>query len=181
MRTDYKGYDAKRKVVKNGSYAYSKSSESAKLFIFLSDASSEAEWSLEQYKEKNEFLFFISTNHQSDAVSHYEGNDSRWKNLIFNIHSHPGVGFEGTKGASGYGSALAEGDYLYMQNLYNKWRYNNSNNLGYFPYHYVYHRKSKELFQYTRFVSSIPLGVVKNYDINKNFAKSKPSNYGYKR
>ncbi|MCQ2219336.1 MAG: RHS repeat-associated core domain-containing protein [Paludibacteraceae bacterium] len=165
-RNDYKGTDAKGKNIKSGHYSFSKAKESMKIFTFLSDVSSEAEWDLTKYKDGFYGLF---TTHQRDAVSEYKGHYGL-TDIEFDIHSHPGYGFEGTKGGSGYG-VLSTGDHLFINRRWNNWYYKYIHNIdkqSEFPCHFVYHRKSKTLYQYTPWVSDFNLGKVMNLDISLN-------------
>ena len=174
-RSDYKGSDADGKNEKKGHYAYSKSKESMNLFVFLSDASSEVEWKLMKYKDGN---YEISTTHQKNAVSLHKGKYSLF-DVLFDVHSHPGSGKYGTMGGSGYDNdRRLYGDRLYISDNWETWYYANIHDVQKqleFPCHFVYHRKSQSLFQYTPWVGSINLGKVLNRNLMPNINKHKSS------
>ena len=171
-RKDYQGANAHGKESHKGHYTFSKSSETLKLFAFLSDVS-EVEWGMQKYKDGT---FSIYTTHHIDAVTPYMGNYA-FSNIIFKIHSHPG----NVIGASGYDNdRLKYGDYSSIVDHWIDWhnRYiNNARKQYEIPCHYVYHKKSRTLYQYTPWIEDINLGKVLNYDINSNIKKHKQSLY----
>ncbi len=179
-RLDFRGTDADNKNLKYGHYAYSKSSETLKLFVFLADVSSSAEWGLEKYDDGS---FGVFTLHQNDAVKTYEGSKYKLTNVVYNIHSHPGFGKEGTMGGSGSGwgtGKFATGDCDFIFGCWNDWYYTYRHDIDkqrQFPCYFVYHRKSQTLYQYTPYVKSIDLGKVVNYNVSTNINKHKWSLY----
>ncbi|GAA0875037.1 hypothetical protein GCM10009118_14450 [Wandonia haliotis] len=85
--------------------------------------------------------------------------------LSFDIHSHPDK--NGTKGASGYRGKDQSyyGDMAIISRSYKKLK---SEGLK-LPPHYVYHRESKTLYEYTPWNPSINRGVI--IDFSKLISK----------
>ena len=161
-RSDYEGH-----------YSLSKSSEVLPIFSFLADASSDAEWGMMKFSDNS---YSIYTSHIVDKVDRYFGKKNEF-DIKFNIHSHPGFGFEGSKGASGwYGPNQLSGDMANISDFFKRWtkKYGETSpKIQSFPKHFVYHRLSKHVYQFTPWEWSIDLGKVNNHGLNNNLRKAK--------
>lgn len=142
----------------NLNYAVSSSEDIGNIFLFVSN-NSDVEWKLQGFKLDNKSVYVIGTNHKADEVTGLLGEKGEFleKNLKFDIHSHPSVN-DNVKGASGADTPKL-GLYGDMKVITNRY-YRMKNSL---PPHYVYHRKSKSLTQYTPWNSSIHTTVIGNY------------------
>ena len=148
------------------SFAVTSSSEVGKVFIFVAN-NSNVEWSLLGVRSKNGSQFIIGTSGDYKSVDSpriLKKAGFSENNLTFDLHSHPGtydykgnLVDEGTRGAS---NTRAGGDMHniieFSNNMFKSGRYSAKN----FPKHFVYHRQSKTLYQYTPYESSLEVGKV---------------------
>ena len=162
----------------NGSYAVTKSSEVGNVFTFAAN-NTNVEWGLSGFKNGD---YVISTIHKEDKVTPATAiKGFSEKDMTFKVHSHPGA--DATRGAS---FLERGGPITDMDNI--KSMAHRFNNAGIytekqFPKHFVYHPDSKNLYQYTPFKSSIPLGQINSnttllYRISNN---SKSPFFGFSR
>ena len=153
LAKDRKGTDA--------NYTVTKSAEVGKVFLFAAD-NSDVEWSLQGLSKNESENYILGTSHESTEVAPnwYKREGYNESDIVFDIHSHPSIK-DDVRGASG-------GD-LGQNNLYSDMRgiVNHYNRLASkTPRHYMYHRNTKTLYQYTPWNSSIKLTTFKNYNIN---------------
>jgi len=110
------------------------------VFLFAADNSS-VEWSLDGFNVDGENSFVLGTQHEERVAinTHYLFSGLSLENKTFDLHSHPE-----TKGGSGYElEGYMYGDKLRQYRQYT--RHGASSSLLY----YIYHRDSKNLYQYT--------------------------------
>ncbi len=141
-----------------GSYAITGSHEAGEVFLFAAN-NSNVEWSLEGYQGKNGRQYVLATSHEESSVNVRDNSKEglTMENQYFHMHSHPAV--DGTKGASGYGkTSYNGGDMSYIVGQYNKASKRNIS----LPTHYVYHKQSKTLYQYTPWVPNIYIKTIKD-------------------
>lgn len=148
-------------------YAISSSKELGDVFLFLAKNTS-VEWSLESYRTSSYTEHVLATSNSISSsstgrnipLSAFDEN-----NLLMSLHSHPRI--DGTMGASenvGYGPS----DMLNIINYSNRRFNSHGQSLNGFPKHYVYHKHSQTLYQYTPYQSSIYIKrVLSGKDIQK--------------
>jgi hypothetical protein len=128
---------------KDGNYVVRDNNlDTGNLFLFLA-GNTKVEWSFEAYQSGNNKLYFLGTNHRTNAV--YDGSilpGLNEFNKILDVHSHPGP--NGTKGGS---SRIGGGD-LYKVDLFlQRWK-NAGLNEYKFPKYAVYHKETKTMYWY---------------------------------
>lgn len=144
----------------NGSYAISNSiAETFNVFHFMAN-NTNVEWGIDGYRATNNNEYIVRTSHSDEAVTRSTIlNRYNEFNQIFTIHSHPGnETWEGTKGAS-----IADQNSII--NSYNRFKqagmvqseawFKKDGQWTVFPKHYVYHKQSKVLFNYTPWESRV--------------------------
>ena len=122
-------------------YVSSQNQEIGSLFLFLSD-NTDVEWGLSGFRFSNYKEYVLTTLHSNRGT--FSGSDIRngkynLKNMIFDIHSHPGG--NATKGASSVDMRTVRERSEYQKSPY--------------PIHYVYHQNTKNLYHYTSSNNSI--------------------------
>ena len=166
-RTDY-----------SGNYSISGNKDAMfKVFYFVANNTT-VEWSLDGYRTSGGNEYVISTSHNHKLVENSTSIPGYSEfNMIFDMHSHPGYESDGTKGASPCTSF--GGDMCNISNRYrrfqkagmkytNRW-FKNGTEWSVFPKHYVYHKKSKTMYHYTPWKSSIFIRkTTKSSDLHRN-------------
>ena len=141
----------------NGSYAISGSEEAGDVFLFAAN-NTNVEWGLDGYQGENGRQYVIRTSKIDNTVA--QRNNSKegltMANQFFSIHSHPSI--NGTKGGSGYQKREWGGDREIIINEY----YKATEQGIQLPAHYVYHKYSKTIYQYTPWASNIFIKKVTN-------------------
>lgn len=145
------------KRIRDIRYAVTNSSEAGRIFIFASN-NTDVEWGLLGVNTQGGRRFIITTSHNKREVhpariNRLAGFDEF--QIAFDIHSHPGE--DGTKGASG---TRVIGD---VANINERDKRFHAQGIS-LPPHYVYHKHSRTLYQYTPSESSIDKGVIRNND-----------------
>ncbi len=148
-RTDY-----------NGNYSISTNKKEIFNVFYHMANNTNVEWGIDGYRTSGAKEYIIRTSHDAGSVT-VSTTLSGYNefNQIFNIHSHPGdATWEGTKGASGYGDYYS-GDMANIANRYRRFQnagmkntstwFKKDDRYTVFPKHYVYHKQSKVLYNYT--------------------------------
>ena len=145
----------------DANYVVTQSAEVGKVFLFAAD-NSNVEWSLQGFADGNSRDYVLGTSHKPNAVSSTLGKGDGFSesNCVFDIHSHPSFK-DDVRGASG-GDLGPNNLYGDMKNIVNQ--YNRLGNKT--PRHYVYHRNSKTLYQYTPWRSDIKITTFIGLNIN---------------
>ena len=152
----------------DSNYAITQSSEVGKVFLFAVD-NSNVEWSLSGYDNGKNRQYVLGTDHLDNQVSskyfkyaHYKESD-----MLFDIHSHPSVK-DDIRGASGGDRKTNQyyGDMKHVTFRYYRFRDKYRKKL---PPHYVYHKKSRNLYYYTPWTPSIFIRHIKSYNKGLNF------------
>lgn len=125
------------------------------------------EWAALGFKtDNNTNINVLTTSHEFSRVNTVPEIELNFgiENQIYDIHSHPSLG--GTKGAS-------HDDELYddmdrVRSKYNQFIENGGTHAS-FAKHYVYHKQSGNMYQYTPWDSSIYSGKVFSYLTFKKF------------
>ena len=148
------------------SFAMTSSSEVGNVFVFAAN-NSNVEWSLQGVSSKNGSQFIIGTSGIENTVNSpriLEKAGFTENNLTFDLHSHPGtydykgrLVDEGTRGGS---ETSVGGDMGNISNFANRMVDAGRYSAIKFPEHFVYHKQSKSLYQYTPYESSLKLGKV---------------------
>ena len=139
-------------------FASTSSPEAGNVFLFVA-THSEVEWGLFGVNTERGRHFVVSTLHNTERVSNdiasrFSGFEVR--QMFFRIHSHP-CPVTGTRGASG---CCAIGDIANIRGRLRRFE-------GYgipLPPHFVFHRGSSTLYQYTPRVSSKNPRVMRDYN-----------------
>lgn len=141
--------ETKNKNDYNGNYAISGSEEVGDVFLFAAN-NTNVEWGLEGYQGEDGRQYVIRTEHKDSEVRYRDNNKEglSMENQFFDLHSHPAP--DGTKGGSGYGR-LYGGDKKLIINKYHRAKEQGVS----LPTHYVYHKYSKTLYQYTPWSSNV--------------------------
>lgn len=116
------------------------------------------EWGLDGYKGKDGPQYVLKTSHSISEIATLDVTNYGFglQNQMFDIHSHPGP--DGTPGASGDYGTFVSGDMSRIGARYQK-----AENMGVpLPPHYVYHKESRVLYNYTPWESSIFIKKVQN-------------------
>ncbi|MCD7971330.1 MAG: hypothetical protein LUG18_01475 [Candidatus Azobacteroides sp.] len=121
------------------------------LFKFAAD-NSDVEWSLSGFKKEGKTNFYVGTSQEATRSDVGSGTNFPLEDLIFNVHSHPDK-INGTKGASGFTTqqTVPGGGVTYHKKTdmgLIGWMYEKLNYERY-PNMYVYHRGTKNLYQFT--------------------------------
>ena len=144
----------------SGHYSLTSSSEVGNLFIFASN-NTNVEWGLTGFLHDGKRKYIIGTSHKKDRVSQrIDLQGIKENNMIFDIHSHPSV--DGTKGGSGYykynETPIPNSDIWNIRMMYQRYNYD----IKRLPPHYVYHRYSNNLYQYTPYAWNIYIKRINN-------------------
>jgi len=144
-------------------YTKTSSTEVGNVFEFAAN-NSNVEWGMQGVKTKNGIEYVLATSHDVDGVN-IDGARSKLgfteSQIKFDLHSHPGDGgtFEGSRGASHVPGTI---DDMYRINTRSNADYRSGTyNASTFPRYFVYHKKSKTLYQYTPYENSLNIGIVK--------------------
>ncbi|MFP4664303.1 MAG: JAB-like toxin 1 domain-containing protein, partial [Bacteroidales bacterium] len=150
-RTDY-----------NGNYAISSNKrESFNVFYFMAN-NTNVEWGIDGYRTSGDNEYIIRTSHDDEGVTMSTALSGYNEfNQIFNIHSHPAV--DGTKGGSP--CTPLGGDMCNIRRRYRRFQnagmkrtdtwFKKGNQWTVFPKHYVYHKQSKTLYNYTPWKNNV--------------------------
>ena len=141
-----------------GNYAITGSHEVGDVFLFAAK-NTNVEWSLDGYQGESGRQYVIRTTHEdrTSGVRNNSGEGLTMANQYFTIHSHPAMDGTGTRGGSGYGPTY-RGDMALITD-----RYHQATTQGIpLPTHYVYHKQSQTIYQYTPWNPSIYIKQVNN-------------------
>jgi RHS repeat-associated protein len=148
----------------DSNYAITQLSEVSTVFLFAAN-NSNVEWSLSGYNNGKKKIYVLGTDYSDDSVTpdmgvkyaHFKESD-----MLFDVHSHPSVK-DDVRGASGgdRGKNSYYGDMKGITFRYYRFRDNYKTSL---PPHYVYHKKSRNLYNYTPWESSIYIKHIKSHN-----------------
>jgi RHS repeat-associated protein len=144
-----------------GHYAITGSHEAGDAFLFAAN-NSNVEWGLEGYQGKDGREYVLRTSHSNETVMPRDNSREglTMGNQFFDMHSHPAV--NGTRGGSGFEMGHNRG---HMGDIaYATRHYYQAIQLGVsLPTHYVYHKNSQTIYQYTPWNPSVFIKSIQNY------------------
>lgn len=140
------------------------------LFKFAAD-NSNVEWGLTGFMQGGKEIFSIRTSNSTEYVRtvYFQYKEI---NMTFTLHSHPSGGTN-TREASGYNKYIYRGDMATIASRYNKFIDAGKKYPEDFPGHYIYHKESQNLYQYTPWNPSILVTKVQTGAELKNNIKNK--------
>ncbi len=166
----------KKRTDFNGKYAITTNKKDAfKVFKFAAD-NTDVEWGIDGYRTSEDNEYVVRTSHSEDAVT-MSTSLSKYNEFdqIFNIHSHPAV--DGTKGGSK--CTVFGGDMCNIVDRYYRFQragmtrtdtwFKKDGKWTVFPKHYVYHKHSKVLYNYTPWKNNVYIRKIsKASDMHRN-------------
>ncbi|MDR0333792.1 MAG: hypothetical protein LBI15_10050 [Dysgonamonadaceae bacterium] len=144
----------------NGRYAVTNVLEVGGIFLFAAD-NTDVEWGLMGVNTQKGRYYVITTSHDKEKVELERANRLAGFDVFqiaFDIHSHPSA--TGTKGASGDAIGTNDendGDMSLIIRRNNRFAEQGIP----LPPHYVYHKHSRTLYEYTPWNSSIDKGTIR--------------------
>ena len=150
-------------------YAFTRDAVDAfNLFKFVAD-NSNVEWGLNGFMHDGKEIYSIRTNNNDRFVRmvYFQYKES---NITFSLHSHPWGGNE-TQKASGYNEEGYDGDMATIARRYNEFKTTGKRYPEDFPRHYIYHKESQNLYNYTPWNPSILIIKVDSGKTLKNKIK----------